>query len=67
MTAKEYNGKRLFLMSCMALVVTAMTFAIRARLEPMWESEFQLSATNMAIAMVLPSGDLPWRSLLEGH
>ncbi len=51
MTAKEYNGKRLFLMSCMALVVTAMTFAIRARLEPMWESEFQLSATNMAIAI----------------
>ena len=38
-------------MSCMALVVTAMTFAIRARLEPMWEAEFHLSARNLAIAI----------------
>ena len=52
MTAtKEYNAKRLFWMSCMALVVTAMTFAIRARLEPMWEAEFHLSARNLAIAI----------------
>jgi MFS family permease len=51
MTAKEYNAKQLFWMSCMALVVTAMTFAIRARLEPMWENEFHLSAQHLAIAI----------------
>jgi len=51
MAAKDYNAKRLFWMSCIALVVTSMTFAIRARLEPLWESEFQLSATQYALAI----------------
>lgn len=51
MTTKEYNAKRLFWMSCMALVVTAMTFAIRARLEPMWETGFHLTATEVALAI----------------
>jgi MFS family permease len=54
MTAKEYNANRLFWMSCMALVVTAMTFAIRARLMPIWESSdtgFSLTATQSALAV----------------
>ena len=51
MTSKEINANRLFWMSCVALVVTAMTFAIRARLELVWEEGFGLSAKNMALAM----------------
>lgn len=51
MTEQEYNAKRLFWMSCMALVVTAMTFAIRARLEPMWELGFHLTATEVTLAI----------------
>jgi MFS family permease len=54
MTAKEFNANRLFWMSCMALVVTAMTFAIRASLLPVWESMetgFSLSATQSALAV----------------
>jgi MFS family permease len=51
MTSKEYNATRLFWMSCMALVVTAMTFAIRARLMPEWETGFSLTARNIAIAI----------------
>ena len=51
MTEKEYNAKRLFWMSCVALVVTAMTFAIRARLENIWGDEFSLTATQMGVAI----------------
>ena len=51
MNTKEYNAKRLFWMSCVALVVTALTFAIRARLELVWEGEFSLTAKNLALAM----------------
>lgn len=51
MTAKEYNARRLFWMSCLALVTTAMTFAIRAKLELVWKNEFSLSAEMMALAI----------------
>ena len=51
MTSKEFNANRLFWMSCMALVTTAMTFAIRARLELVWEGGFGLSAKEMGLAM----------------
>ncbi|MFA6126421.1 MAG: MFS transporter [Bacteroidales bacterium] len=51
MTAKEYNARRLFWMSCLALVTTAMTFAIRAKLELVWKDEFSLSAEKMALAI----------------
>lgn len=51
MTAKEYNARRLFWMSCLALVTTAMTFAIRAKLELVWKSEFSLTAEKMALAI----------------
>ncbi len=51
MTNEQTNAKRLFLMSCVALIVTAMTFAIRARLENIWGTEFELSAKSIALAM----------------
>jgi MFS family permease len=51
MTSKEYNANRLFWMSCLALVTTAMTFAIRAKLELVWKDEFSLSAEKMALAI----------------
>jgi len=51
MTKQQYNAKRLFIMSCVALITTAMTFAIRARLENVWGSEFDLSARNIALAV----------------
>ena len=36
---ENINKNRLFLASCMALVVTSMTFAIRARLETVFGPE----------------------------
>ena len=51
MTEKQINAQRLFWKSCISLIVTAMTFAIRARLELVWEEGFRLSAKNLAIAM----------------
>ena len=41
------NANRLFLASCIALVVTAMTFAIRARLELVFEYDFQLTSQDI--------------------
>lgn len=51
MTKQEINPKRLFWMSSMALIVTAMTFAIRARLEPLWGNEFELTKFQMGLAI----------------
>jgi len=51
MTEQQYNAKRLFTMSCVALITTAMTFAIRASLENVWGGEFNLTATQMTIAI----------------
>lgn len=51
MTEKQINAKRLFLLSCVALITTAMTFAIRARLEKVWGVDFGLSAKSIALAM----------------
>jgi MFS family permease len=51
MTEKQSNAKRLFLLSCVALITTAMTFAIRARLEKVWGVEFGLGAKSIALAM----------------
>lgn len=50
MTAKENNANRLFWMSCVALVVTAMTFAIRARLEPIYGDLFGLNKEQIGWA-----------------
>jgi len=51
MTENQSNAKRLFLLSCVALITTAMTFAIRARLEKVWGIQFDLSAKSIALAM----------------
>ncbi|NNE70812.1 MAG: MFS transporter, partial [Rhodothermales bacterium] len=41
------NANRLFLASCIALIVTAMTFAIRARLELVFEFDFELTSQDI--------------------
>ena len=51
MIEKQSNAKRLFLLSCVALITTAMTFAIRARLEKVWGIQFGLNAKSIALAM----------------
>lgn len=47
---KAYNPSRLFLGSCIALIVTAMTFAIRARLEQVFQSEIGLTSEQIGFA-----------------
>ena len=47
---QNFNSSRLFLGSCMALVVTAMTFAIRARLELVFQTDFQLNSEDIGFA-----------------
>ena len=47
---QNFNSSRLFLGSCKALVVTAMTFAIRARLELVFQTDFQLSSEDIGFA-----------------
>jgi len=51
MKEQKYNAMRLFWMSCIALIATAMTFAIRARLEPIWENDFVLTGQQMGWAI----------------
>lgn len=50
MDAQNYNSKKLFMMSCVALIVTAISFALRARLEPIFMSDYGLSATDIGFA-----------------
>ncbi len=45
----QFNNKRLFLGSCMALVVTAMTFSIRAKLMPVFGDQFQLNGEELGL------------------
>lgn len=45
--ALAYNPQRLFLASCIALVATAMTFAIRAGILPQLGQDFDLSAEEI--------------------
>lgn len=48
---EQINSKRLFLASCMALIVTALTFAIRARLESVFGPDgIGLSLQQIGIA-----------------
>jgi len=44
------NNKKLFLMSRIALVVTAISFALRASLEPIFMNDYGLSATDIGFA-----------------
>ena len=50
MDEQNSNSKKLFLMSCVALIVTAISFALRARLEPIFMSDYGLSATDIGFA-----------------
>ncbi|MBS1543259.1 MAG: MFS transporter [Bacteroidetes bacterium] len=50
MNETTYNSSRLFLASCMALIVTAMTFAIRARLELVFQNDFGLTSADIGFA-----------------
>jgi MFS family permease len=45
-----YNITRLFNASCLALITTAMTFAIRARLETVFKTDFNLSNEDIGFA-----------------
>ncbi len=44
---KLIQPKKLFYTSCLALIVTAMTFAIRAKIMTMWGADFQLSGEQL--------------------
>ena len=47
---KEVNQKRLFVASCLALLVTAITFAIRARIEGVFTDDYGLSKEQVGRA-----------------
>ncbi|MCL3779658.1 MFS transporter [Prolixibacteraceae bacterium JC049] len=47
---KTINSKKLFILSCVSLIVTSMSFALRARIEPVFISDFALSKTDIGIA-----------------
>lgn len=46
----SYNPSRLFLGSCLALIVTALTFAIRAKIEGVFGSEYGLTSQEIGWA-----------------
>jgi MFS family permease len=47
---QKYNASRLFIGSCLALVVTSMTFAIRAKIEGVFGSEYGLTGAEIGWA-----------------
>jgi MFS family permease len=47
---KKIQPEKLFFTSCLSLIVTAMTFAIRAEIMPLWGSDFTL--TNEQIGWI---------------
>lgn len=47
---KNFNASRLFVASCLALLVTSLTFAIRARIEGVFQSDYGLSAQDVGWA-----------------
>jgi len=47
---KDVNQKRLFVAACLALLVTAITFAIRARIESVFTDEYGLTAEQVGRA-----------------
>ncbi|MBO9154557.1 MFS transporter [Chitinophaga sp. GCM10012297] len=46
---KQIQPKKLFYTSCLSLIVTAMTFAIRARIMSLWGTDFTLSNEQVGI------------------
>jgi MFS family permease len=47
---KNYNSSRLFIASCLALLVTSLTFAIRAKIEGVFSSEYGLTGEEIGWA-----------------
>ena len=47
---KDVNQKRLFVAACLALLVTAITFAIRARIESVFIDDYGLTAEQVGRA-----------------
>ena len=47
---ENVNQKRLFVASCLALLVTAITFAIRARIEGVFSDDYGLSKEQIGRA-----------------
>lgn len=47
---KQIHPKSLFILSCISLIVTSMSFALRARIEPVFITDFGLSKTDIGIA-----------------
>ncbi len=47
---KNFNASRLFVASCLALLVTSLTFAIRAKIEAVFQNEYGLSAQDVGWA-----------------
>jgi MFS family permease len=47
---KTYNASRLFLASCLALIVTSLTFAIRAKIEGVFAEDYGLSGQEIGWA-----------------
>lgn len=47
---KNFNASRLFIASCLALLVTSLTFAIRARIEGVFQTDYGLSAQDVGWA-----------------
>lgn len=46
---KQIQPKKLFYTSCLALIVTAMTFAIRAKIMTLWGKDFQLTSEQVGL------------------
>jgi len=47
---KNVNQKRLFIASCLALLVTAITFAIRAKIEGVFSTNYGLTKEQVGYA-----------------
>src|SRR6188768_698495 len=47
---QKYNASRLFIGSCLALLVTSLTFALRAKIEGVFGTEYGLSGQDIGWA-----------------
>lgn len=47
---KNFNASRLFVASCLALLVTSLTFAIRAKIEAVFQNDYGLTAQDVGWA-----------------
>jgi MFS family permease len=47
---RKFNASRLFVASCLALLVTSLTFAIRAKIEAVFQTDYGLSAQDVGWA-----------------